>query len=169
VCTIDLGCGRSKGRGYIGLDITPFKGVDVVCDLERGIPLRSNVASAVRGSHVLEHIRNSVLIMQEIYRICRPGARVNLRLPYYTSIGAFKDPTHRSFFTEETFEYFSSHQWSGFHYGFDVNFVVERIDYTYLRPFGRMGMMLPASLMYPFRRFLWNVVHSMNVELRVIK
>jgi hypothetical protein len=107
--------------------------------------------------------------MQEIYRICRPGASVILRVPYYTSIGAFKDPTHKSFFTEETFKYFSSHQWKGFDYRFGVNFQVERIDYTYLRPFGRLGQLLPSQFMYPLRRFLWNVVHTMIIELRVIK
>lgn len=166
---IDLGCGCDKKPDYVGLDIVLFSEVDVVCNLEQGIPLRSNVATSVYSNHVLEHIQNTVLIMQEIFRVCRSGAKVTLRVPYYTSIGAFKDPTHKSFFTEETFRYFSSHRWDGFNYGFKVNFQVERIDYTYLRPFGRLGNLLPSVLMYPFRRFLWNVVHSMIVELRVVK
>lgn len=169
MCKIDLGCGISKRTGYIGLDIAPLGEVDIVCNLEQGIPLRSNVATSVYSNQFLEHIQNTVLIMQEIFRICKPEAEVTLRVPYYTSIGAFKDPTHKSFFTEETFKYFSSHQWDGFNYGFNVNFQVERIDYTYLRPFSRLGRILPSALMYPFRRFLWNVVHTMIVELRVVK
>jgi SAM-dependent methyltransferase len=169
MCKVDLGCGTSKKLGYIGLDLMPFGEVDIVCNLEHGIPVRNNVVTSVYSNQVLEHIENTVLIMQEIFRVCKPGARVTLRVPYYTSIGAFKDPTHKSFFTEETFKYFSSRQWDGFDYGFEVNFQVERIDYTYLRPFGRLGNFLPSALMYPFRRFFWNVVHSMIVELRVVK
>jgi predicted SAM-dependent methyltransferase len=166
---IDLGCGLCKKAGYLGLDIAPLGQVDVVCDLERGIPLQSDVADSVYANQVLEHIDNTVLLMQEIFRICRPGAEVTLRVPYYTSIGAFKDPTHRSFFTEETFRYFTRHCWERFDYELGVDFKVERIDYTYLRPFGRLAGILPSAWMYPFRRFLWNTVHTMIVELTVVK
>lgn len=169
MCKIDIGCGKGKMPGYIGLDIRPSSEVDIVCDIEEGIPLKSNSITLIYSNHFLEHIKNVVFVMQEIYRVSKSGANIILRVPYYTSIGAFKDPNHKSLFTEETFRYFSSYQWKGFNYKFDVDFQVERIDYTYLRPFGRLGHLLPSSFMYPLRRFLWNVVHTMIVELRVIK
>jgi len=166
---IDLGCGRRKQDGYLGLDVVPLAEVDVICNLENGIPLKDNCVTSVYSNQFLEHVQDVVFVMQEIYRVSRPGAKVTLRAPYYTSIGAFKDPTHKNFFTEETFKYFSSFEWERFNYRLSVNFQVERITYTYMRPFGRLGSMLPSALMYPFRRFLWNVVHTMISELRVIK
>ena len=166
---IDLGCGRGKMPGCIGLDIVPYEGVDIICDLEKGIPLRDNCVDKIYANHLLEHIEHLILLMQEIYRVCRPGARVAIRVPYYTSIGAFKDPTHKRFFTEDTFLYFAPSRWKHFDYQFGVHFVIENITYTYMRPFGRLGKILPPSLMYPFRRFLWNVVHTMIVEMRVVK
>lgn len=166
---VNLGCGRRKKPGYIGLDIIATDSADIVCDIEQGVPLRDECVTAVYSNHFLEHVEDVNFVMQEVYRVSKSEAKVTFLVPYYTSIGAFKDPTHRSFFTEETFKYFSSFQWEWFDYRFGVNFQIERIGYTYLRPFGRLGRLLPSALMYPFRRFLWNVVHTMIVELKVIK
>jgi hypothetical protein len=155
--------------------------VDVICDLEQGIPLPDDCVDGVYANHSLEHIGHLDLLMQEIYRVCRAGASVTVRVPYYTSIGAFKDPTHKRFFTEETFLYYSPAnsrkrtrackrtRWTRFDYGFGVHFAIDSISYTYMRPFGRLGKVLPSWAMFPFRRFLWNVVHTMVVEMHVVK
>nr|MBC8446017.1 hypothetical protein [Chloroflexota bacterium] len=37
---IDLGCGKNKPAGYIGLDNRAFPGVDILYDLELGLPFR---------------------------------------------------------------------------------------------------------------------------------
>lgn len=166
---IDLGCGHGKVPGYIGLDILPFEGVDLVCDLEQGIPLADNCVNRVYTNHTLEHIEHLILLMQEISRVCRPGAPVIVRVPYYASVGAFKDPTHRRFFAEDTFRYFHPAHWTRFDYGFGVHLDIERIAYTYSWPFGRIGRVVPSRWMAPFRHFLWNVVHTMVVEMRVVK
>jgi SAM-dependent methyltransferase len=166
---IDLGCGRDKASGHIGLDIRALEGVDLVCDLEQGIPLADGCVNRVYANHTLEHIEHLVLLMQEIYRVCGPGARVVVRVPYYASVGAFKDPTHRRFFAEDTFAYFSPSQWSRFDYGFGIHLEIERIAYTYSWPFARIGRIVPSRLMALFRQFLWNVVHTMIVEMRVVK
>jgi hypothetical protein len=38
VVRIDLGCGPNKKDGYFGVDMLPLKGVDLVTDLEKGLP-----------------------------------------------------------------------------------------------------------------------------------
>jgi SAM-dependent methyltransferase len=166
---IDLGCGRAKQRGHIGLDLYPHQGVDLVCDLESGLPLADSSVERVYANHVLEHIERFVPLMQEIYRVCCPDARVEVRVPYYTSVGAFKDPTHRRFFAEGTFEYFSPSHWAGFDYGFGVHFEIERISYTFVPPFRRIGKRLPRLLMAALKHSFWNIVHTMAVEMRVVK
>jgi predicted SAM-dependent methyltransferase len=53
----DIGCGANKLKGFIGVDIRPLPGVDIVFDLEKyPWPLPSDSASLVVCSHVLEHI-----------------------------------------------------------------------------------------------------------------
>jgi len=78
---IDLGCGRAKQPGHIGLDLHPHQGVDVVCDLESGLPLADSSVERVYANHVLEHIERFVPLMQEIYRVCCSDARVEAVLP----------------------------------------------------------------------------------------
>src|SRR5689334_18726276 len=51
---IDLGCGLSKTEGFIGFDRFQLPGVDIVCDLDKGIPLADNSVEYVLASHFLE-------------------------------------------------------------------------------------------------------------------
>ena len=158
---LDLGCGPNKRTGSYGIDVRAQKGVDVVCDLEREFPLRSNCADVVRLSHVIEHMNNLIGVMEEVYRICRPGAVVQVVVPYYTSRGAFRDPTHVRYITEDTFQYFEPPT----DYGIRTQFKIENITYDMCKPF----RWFPAYLQRRCRRYLWNTVDNMEVTLRVIK
>jgi SAM-dependent methyltransferase len=158
---LDLGCGSNKRGGAIGLDHRPEKDVDILCDLERPLPLAAGVADEVHAHHVLEHVRNLVQLMEEIYRVCRPGAVVHVSGPYYTSRGAFRDPTHVRFLTEDLFQYFEVPT----DYGIRTNFRIERIEYGVRRPF----RYLPSFLLKYCRRHLWNVVDTFWVTLRAAK
>ncbi|MEW5899565.1 MAG: methyltransferase domain-containing protein, partial [Bacillota bacterium] len=90
---VDMGCGAHKKEGFFGIDKMPLAGVDLVCDIEKGIPLKSNVAEYIYCEYLLEHIENIERVMAEIYRIARPGALVEIKVPYFLSTGAFQDPT----------------------------------------------------------------------------
>ncbi len=105
---LDLGCGQNKKAGFTGLDRLAMPGVDIVCDLDREpIPLPDDSVDEIFTMHFLEHTADLLAVMQEIWRVCRDGARVSIAVPYFNSIGAFRDPTHRRFFTWETFEHFT--------------------------------------------------------------
>jgi predicted SAM-dependent methyltransferase len=158
---LDLGCGSSKTAGSYGIDVRVQKGVDLVFDLEREFPLRSSCADVVRLSHVIEHMNNLIGLMEEVYRICRPGAVVQVIVPYYTSRGAFRDPTHVRYITEDTFQYFEPPT----DYGIRTQFKIERITYDMCKPF----RWFPAYFQRRCRRYLWNTVDNMEVTLRVIK
>ena len=161
---IDLGAGRVKRPGYISVDRIRGEGVDVVCDAEERLPFLDNSVDEVFSRHLFEHIQNLVQLFEEVHRICKPGARVHINVPYYTSIKAFKDPTHVTFFTERTFEYFEGKSWENFDFPFRGSFRVRKIEYLYQRPFHRL-----FPFMKFWRRILWNTVTSMIAELEVIK
>jgi SAM-dependent methyltransferase len=106
--TLHIGCGLHKMPGSIGLDITALPGVDVVLDLDHEkLPFPDNRFEAVYAHHVLEHIRNLADVLGELHRVCKPGAIIDIVVPYYTCVGAFGDPTHVRFFTYRTFEHFA--------------------------------------------------------------
>ena len=100
---LDIGCGEYKQPGTIGVDRRLLPGVDVVCDFERGLPFKDGSVTAVYSIHSIEHMRDLITFMEELYRVCAPGARVYVRTPYYASRKAFVDPTHVRFMTEESF------------------------------------------------------------------
>jgi SAM-dependent methyltransferase len=124
---IDLGSGRVRRKGYLSIDRIWNKEVDVVCDMEERLPFADNSIDGVFSRHLFEHIRNLIPLFEEVYRVCKPGARVIINVPYYTSIKAYKDPTHVNFFTEKTFEYFVGNSWENFVFPFIGSFRIVMI------------------------------------------
>lgn len=158
--SIDLGSGPRKLPGVFGFDLYLREGVDVVCDLERDLPIKADAVDVMLCSHVMEHIRNFVPLMEEIYRVCRDGAEVRISVPYYTSKGAFRDPTHVRYFTEDTFQHFEPPT-----YGVKTDFRIEEVKFDLRKPF----RWFPRYLQKRCRRYLWNVVDNMQVTLRAVK
>lgn len=103
---LDLGCGRYKKTGYIGVDKFAVVEPDIICDVEKErLPFEDSSVSEIYSSHVFEHIEDIQTVMNEIHRVLKPGGLLTIRVPYWTSEGAFRDPTHVRFFTEKSFEY----------------------------------------------------------------
>jgi len=164
---INLGGGEERIEGFTNIDIVDLPTVDIIADISEGLPLPDNSVIEMRANYVLEHLPNTAAIMEEIYRVCKDGARVVIRVPYFKSTAAFKDPTHVSFFTERTFEYFDrdyidSHKLP--EYQKRLNFKVTKLTYNY---YTRGTKYLPFVGL--LRRFLWDIVKSIVVELKVVK
>ncbi|MBV9258947.1 MAG: class I SAM-dependent methyltransferase, partial [Ktedonobacteraceae bacterium] len=105
---LHIGCGVHKVPGATGLDITALPGVDVVLDLDKEkLPFSDNTFDIVYAHHVLEHLRNLSDVLGKLHRVCKPGAIIDILVPYYTCVGAFGDPTHVRFFTYRTLEHFA--------------------------------------------------------------
>lgn len=106
---LDIGCGKNKKEGFVGLDRVKIKGVDIICNLDaEKIPLEENSVEEVFSMHFMEHVSDLLSVMEEVWRVCKDGAKVTLAVPYFTSVGAFRDPTHKQFFTYETFDHFTN-------------------------------------------------------------
>ncbi len=127
---LDIGCGTRKKEGFKGVDILPLEGVDYVCDLEKKLPFEDNSVEEIFCSHTLEHIHNFPELMAEFWRVCKPGAKVRILVPYFRSERAFRDPTHVRFFTYLTFNYFSRSDKVP-HYNFQNNFKLINKKYTF--------------------------------------
>ena len=100
---LNLGCGMKKIEGYLNCDISKEVEPDKLVDLENKLPFKDNSIRGVVGNHILEHITNFILLMRELHRICKGGAILKFKVPFYLSVGAFSDPTHVRFFTPFTF------------------------------------------------------------------
>jgi len=104
---LDLGCGTRKTPGAIGADRVPAPGVDVVCDLNAGLPFAEASVEKVILNHVVEHLDDLTAAMHEVWRVCRPGGTVRIWTPHFSSgLASWSDPTHKRTCTSRTFEYF---------------------------------------------------------------
>ena len=161
---LDLGCGTRKRNGCIGVDRVQLEGVDIVHDLKEGIPMKDNSVEKVYATYFLEHMDNVIFMFQEMYRVLTDGGTVELLVPYYNSVNAYKDLTHKHFFSEDTFKYFSDDKWYGSDYGINTNFDIVKIKYHYSK-------LVPPWM--PFKKYLrrhfMNLVGAMEVTFSAKK
>ncbi len=99
---IDLGCGRNKQEGFIGVDRFPMPDVDVIADIDEQLPFEDNSIDLLFSSHSLEHVRDLMATMREIYRVCRHGAQVSIVAPYNEQKLNLANPYHIGVFNEHT-------------------------------------------------------------------
>lgn len=78
-----------------------------VPDLENGIPLPDNSVGVIRANDVLQHVKDTLKVMSEIHRVLAPGGMLLSATPSTDGRGAFQDPTHVSFWNENSFWYYT--------------------------------------------------------------
>ncbi len=104
---IELGCGPKKKPGCIGIDKVDLPGVDIVADIEQGLPFLPDFSvDEIHCRSVLEHIDNFTLMVKEMCRVLKPGGKARVYVPHFSNPYFYSDPTHRRFFGLYSFYYF---------------------------------------------------------------
>ena len=105
---LHLGAGRKYAPDAVNVDLVASTKPDLVHNLDvRPWPLPDGHFVEVRAFDVLEHLADLVATMEEIHRVCAPGAVVRVTVPHFSCDNAFTDPTHRRCFTSRSFNYFT--------------------------------------------------------------
>lgn len=107
---LDLGCGTNKRPGYTGIDISKYDGVDIVQDLRfTPLPYGKETVDGVYTSHFLEHLtfEENLYLFNEVYRVMKPYGIFEIVVPHGFSYAGMVDLSHKTFWTEDTFGYFS--------------------------------------------------------------
>jgi len=171
---INLGCGREILKDYINLDIVQLEGIDIVHNLDEfPYPFVDNMFDEVRMKSIMEHLENVQKTLEELWRISKPNAIIIIRVPHFSSLGAFVDPTHKRFFTYYSFDYYcedAKKEISDFSYYSKTKFkmVSRRIIYPkYLKPFEWIANTFPKFHEILLRKFL--PARSLHFKLEVIK
>ena len=103
---VDLGGAIRPQQGYITCDInTPC---DVKADLNERWPFEDNSVGVFRAVDLVEHLRDPIHTMNEAYRCLAHGGFFMIEVPSTDGRGAFQDPTHVSFWNENSFWYYTS-------------------------------------------------------------
>jgi SAM-dependent methyltransferase len=163
---LDIGCGTSKTEGAIGIDIVPLPAIDVLADAGRPpYPFADNSFGAVYMLDVIEHLPDTIGVMEEIFRIARPGAHVYIRVVNWNHRYAAMDPTHVRFFTENSFDFFGERVNRSYYT--HARFGVERIDYIFDAKVRRW--IRSTHVLRLLGNYLCNILQGLKFELRVLK
>ena len=103
---LDVGCGARKLPGAAGMDIRKEPGVDIVHDANKTPwPFSDNSFDFVLFNQSLEHLEDVSRALGEARRVLKAGGRVVIQVPYFRSVDAFADVTHRHPFTSRSLDY----------------------------------------------------------------
>lgn len=167
---LNVGCGRNIKEGWLNLDSASLPGVDLVCDLEnvraKPIALPDGSVDQFLISHVIEHIHDSLGLMQELWPLATPGAIAVIRVPHGGSDDAWEDPTHLRAYFPGSFGYFSQPFYSNADYGYRADWNADKLTLLVYR--SRCAG-LTAQQIISKSQVERNVVKEMICELRAVK
>lgn len=125
---LNLGCGHDYKEGWINIDIDPDVKVDIRRDIERGLPFDDNSVDEVLMKDFVEHVKDTVFLFNEVYRVCKPDTIIVINMPSALCSAAF-DFDHKAFFTIRQFKYIENkdeiYHYLGFKCRYDILELVE--------------------------------------------
>lgn len=106
---LDLGGAHGCPSGYTPVDLVACDGGIVWDVAERGLPPLDRPVGCVRAKDFLEHvpIGKVVPLMNHIHRRLMPGGFLFSLTPSTDGRGAFQDPTHVSFWNDNSWLYYT--------------------------------------------------------------
>lgn len=95
---LNLGCGKNRLDGWVNADQVQTAATDVVCDLATTPwPWPDSSVEEAQAIHLLEHLdgKQRTVFANELWRVLKVGATCTIIVPYWSSMRAVQDPTHR--------------------------------------------------------------------------
>jgi SAM-dependent methyltransferase len=103
---LHIGSGRSRIDGFVNVDLVDIADLRLDLDNER-LPFADNSVDTVFSFHAMEHFRNYLFVLGEIWRVMNHGGMFLLQVPYVTLTEYnLVNPYHRNHFNEFSFHFF---------------------------------------------------------------
>jgi predicted SAM-dependent methyltransferase len=183
---LNLGCGMNKMPGWHNVDSAPHSEPDTLWNLEKAPwPWLDSSVEEMLFNHSLEHMgqdtKTFLAIIQEIYRVARPGALIRINVPHPRHDNYLHDPTHVRPVTPEMLAMFDkrkNEEWVrakaantplGLYLDVDLEItdVVMTVDEPYLSKL-KSGELKPEALAV-LARERNNVISECRIQMRARK
>ncbi|MFH1420531.1 MAG: methyltransferase domain-containing protein [Candidatus Aenigmatarchaeota archaeon] len=168
---LNIGCGSNKINGYVNCDIDSRASPDKVIDITKKLPFKTNSVDEIVCFHTLEHIPQHTLVavtLPEMWRVCKPGATLKIRVPYMDAQTALN---HHTRFNEDTFknwcrDCFEKDPRNSESFPFNFSFHVEKIELGKSKAWKWIYSLLPLKVW----KGLWShLVEEIRIELKAEK
>jgi glycosyltransferase involved in cell wall biosynthesis len=120
----DLGGAFSCPDGWRSVDI---RNADICCDLNKEWPLKDNSVLAFRAFDIFEHLKDKQHVMSEVSRCLVNGGYLHAQIPCALGNGAYMDPTHISYWVEQSFWYYTRAEQAKYIRNRKENFIEQRL------------------------------------------
>jgi len=116
----DIAVKWSKDHNLLCLDLggsfgcpDGFEAVDIRTgtDLNKKWPYEDGSVGVIRAYDIFEHLKDPIHTMKEVQRVLAPDGVLLSQTPSTDGRGAFQDPTHVSFWNENSFLYYTDEGW----------------------------------------------------------
>lgn len=101
---LDIGCGKNKKHGFIGIDIDPDSGANIIASA-LDLPFEDSTVDEINCSHLVEHFsaEDARRFFSEISRILKKGGIAELKIDRDWSKERLlkKDPEHKKRYSAE--------------------------------------------------------------------
>lgn len=180
---INIGAGYKRYPGFLNVDSDTNCKPDYLVNLDDKnlvLPFDDNSVEYVIAHHILEHIGDGYIkLLQELYRVCKPGAIIDIHVPHPTHEVFLNDPTHKRPITVEGFRLFSKKfnqleierggASSTLGIMYDVDF--ELIDYTFVHDsfYDSIKPKLSQEELQRLFREALNVCIEIHIKVQVVK
>jgi SAM-dependent methyltransferase len=157
---LDVGCGSKKHRGAV-------TDADIVHDLDVfPYPIEDDEFDEILMQDVLEHVAEPIRVAEELHRVLRPGGRLQLRTPHFSSALAYSDPTHRHYYATTAIRYLAD---PGFSHYSSARYSVSHITLDLWLPYRAAGIAALANRFPdPYEKYFAFRFPSMNIRAELI-
>ena len=160
---LNFGCGDEIWQDYDNVDIQKSSKITKSFDFNKfPFPIKDDTYDYVYSRSVLEHLEEPDQTLNELWRICKPNAIIEIIVPYYNNKSAVSDMQHKHFFSDTTFLIFvneacvinKKHKF--------------KIDFMELVP-TNIGKFIPKAIRNKLSLFISGLISYVHVKLRIIK
>ncbi len=156
---LNLGCGTKYKEDWVNLDINSNYKADIYHDLNKfPYPFRDNQFDYILLENILEHLDNILDVLNELHRICKDKAVIEITTSFAHSRNFIIDFTHTHTFALNSFNRVCDNAKDGRGYIKGKFDLIEEIPIK-----GGIGKFLPDFIC----RRIWNLIQEIYCLLKV--
>lgn len=160
---LNFGCGEDIMEGWDNIDVQKGLKITKSFDFDRfPYPIKEDTYDYVYSRSVLEHLEEPDKVLNELWRICKPNAIIEIIVPYYNNKSAFGDFNHLHYFSEQCFlDYIKEHNVVDKKKRYDI----ESLE---LVP-TKVGKFIPRIMRKKLALFLGGIISYIHIKIKVKK